>query len=240
MTAPTHQPQASSRLEAFVDGVWIVQQPLRFLGAQVGARMTVVRLDSGALWVHSPVAIDDQLFAELTRLGPIQYLVAPNRLHHLYVADLHRRVPEARLYLAPGLPAKRPDLSAGTEIDEAGVYPWSTEIAHHCVAGLRVLGEVSFWHRSSRTLILTDLAFNIGSETPFFSRQAMWLNDAYGRLRCPRDVRWLFLADRAAFAQSVATMAQWDFDRVILAHGQVVRSGGRQAFEDAFAFARDR
>ena len=237
----THESAATAvssqhHLTVFTEDVWVCRQPLRFLGVQVGTRMTIVRLETGALWVHSPVAVDEEKAAEICGLGPVSFIVAPNRLHHLFVAPFRDRWSEASVFLAPGLSSKRPDLEPAITLQGEATYSWSAEIEHECVSGLRTLGEVAFFHRRSRTLLLTDLAFNIGRDTPFWSRQAMWLNDAYGRLRCPRDVRWLFVADRDAFARSIRRIADWDFDRITIAHGHVVRSEGRRAFEDAFRF----
>lgn len=41
-------------------------------------RMTIIRLSSGALWIHSP----EKLVDELAALGTVEYLVSPNKLHH--------------------------------------------------------------------------------------------------------------------------------------------------------------
>ena len=237
-TALANTAAPAQALDPLAENVWAVKRRLRFLGAEVGTRMTVVRLNAGGLWLHSPVPLSNELAKQLADLGPIRHLVAPNRMHHLFIGQVHEQAPDAGLFIAPGLAEKRPQLAAGTVLENGVEYPWSGEIDHHCVGGLRVLGEVVFCHRPSRTLILTDLAFNIGNEAPFFSRLFHRLNGAYGRLRCPRDVRWLFVARRKELAESLRVIDSWDFDRVVMAHGNVVREGGRQAFEDAFSFVR--
>ena len=37
-----------------------------------GIRMTVVRLESGGLWLHSPIRIDSSLAEELKEIGPVE------------------------------------------------------------------------------------------------------------------------------------------------------------------------
>ena len=91
--------------------LWVAETPLRLLGLEVGARMTVVRLPGSKLLLHSPVATSDELVREVQALGSVAYLVAPNRLHHLFVADWKRACPDASIHVAPGLDSKRADLS---------------------------------------------------------------------------------------------------------------------------------
>lgn len=48
-------------------GLWTFHQPLSVLGAEIGTRMTVIRLENGGLLVHSPI----RLTADLVRV-PVQ------------------------------------------------------------------------------------------------------------------------------------------------------------------------
>ena len=43
--------------------LWIADSPLRFLGLEVGARMTVVRLPGPKLLLHSPIAATEKILA---------------------------------------------------------------------------------------------------------------------------------------------------------------------------------
>ena len=99
--------------------LWIADSSLRFVGLEIGARMTVVRLPGGELLIHSPIAATEDLVGEVKALGSVAYLVAPNRFHHLFVAEWLEACPEASIYVAPGLDEKRPDLEiSGVLTDE--------------------------------------------------------------------------------------------------------------------------
>lgn len=98
-------------LERLADDLWVAERPQSFYGLPVGTRMTVMRLSGGRLLLHSPVALDAELRAELDALGQVLYAVAPNRVHHLYAGYVAKLYPQARLWVAPGLERKRPDLS---------------------------------------------------------------------------------------------------------------------------------
>jgi len=97
-------------LRALDENIWIAERPQRFYGLEVGTRMTVIRLADRSLLLHSPVALDSDLRSQLDAIGDVRYAVAPNRVHHLYAGDVGKAYPGARLWLAPGLERKRPDL----------------------------------------------------------------------------------------------------------------------------------
>ena len=46
----------------------------------------------------------------------------------------------------------------------------------------------------------------------------------------------MMIRDRKAARASVAKILEWEFDRVIVTHGDVVRSGGHAKVAQAFAF----
>lgn len=223
-------------LQRVTDDVWVVSRPLRFFGVQVGTRMTVVRLGDGGVWLHSPVPIDDALAAALAAIGPVRHIVAPNHLHHLFAGDAKRRYPEARLHVAPGLVQKRSDLEHDSILAPDVPPPWGTEILRHVVRGLRVLGEVVFFHVPTRTLVVSDLVFNFGRDAPWATRLFGRLTGTYGHVGCPLELRLFFISDEAAFGASIAAIAQWDFERIVVAHGDIAARDAKEAFRRAFAF----
>lgn len=226
-------------LAPFVEGVlWTTWRPLRFHGIEMGTRMTVCKLSDGALFVHSPVAPDAVLLAALRELGPVEHVVAPNKLHHLSVAEFAAHVPDARTYASPDLPARRPDLRFDVVLGDAPRPGWSRDLDQCLVSGRFFLDEVVFLHRASGTLILTDLCEEGNDEWPFASRLVARLGGIYQRHGPPRDMKWSLGRDKPALRRAVERILSWDFDRMILAHGRLVETGARQLFERAYAFAR--
>src|SRR2546423_388073 len=90
--------------------LWVCEQPLKFLGVEVGCRMTLARLPGNQLLLPSPVRPDAALRAEVDTLGAVRWVIAPNRFHHLFVGHWLAAYPNAQAYAAPGLPKKRPDV----------------------------------------------------------------------------------------------------------------------------------
>lgn len=222
-----------STLRALAEGLWVAEAPLRFLGLELGARMTVVRLPAGGLLVHSPIAASPSLLSQVRALGPVARLVAPNRFHHLFVGEWRRAFPDASLELAPGLAAKRPDLQPAHVLgDGPGADP-SGGLDQVLLAGIPMTNEVVFFHRASATLIGTDLAFHIGPESPPLTRAAFRAMGAYGCLG-PTPLERLLVRDPAAFRGSLERILALPFERVVVAHGAVCETGGRAALERGY------
>ena len=207
--------------------LWVTEAPLRFLGLEVGARMTVVRLPNGDLFLHSPIALDEALRAEIDALGRVAFLVAPNKLHHLFLGDWVDAYPDADLYLAPGLDAKRKDLSAKGVLGDAPEPGWSEVLDQVALQGFSFANEVVFFHRPSRTVILTDIAFNVGPESATLTRAFFKMNGVYEKLS-PTVLEKILIRDRAAFRIGLERILEWPFERVIVSHGAVKETGGRE------------
>jgi hypothetical protein len=220
-------------MRQLAEDLWVVERPLRFAGLALGARMTVVRLRDGGLFLHSPVALDDDLRAALLRLGPPRHAVAPNRMHHLFIGDYRGAFADIRLYAAPGLAEKRSDLAFDEVLSDAAPAAWADQLDQAVFAGQPSVNEVVFCHRASRSLLACDLAFNIGREAPPWTRLALRLIGGHGHFG-PTLLERLLVRDRAAARSSLARILAWDFERVVVAHGAVLESGGHAALRDAY------
>ena len=215
--------------------LWVVERRQRFLGLEVGTRMTVIRLADGSLLLHSPVALDQELCAALDALGPVRFAVAPNRVHHLYAGEVVRAYPQARLWVGPGVEEKRPDLEIAGVLDDEAPPEWRDQVDQTFFRGRPYENEVVFLHRASRTLILCDLAFHFGPQLPLTTRLVARVLGSYRRFG-PSRFDPLLIRDRTAARSSLERILGWDFDRVILAHGDVVERGGRAALREGYAW----
>ncbi len=213
--------------------LWTADAPLRFLGLEIGTRMTVVRLPGPKLWLHSPVPAAMDLVREVRALGPVADLVAPNRLHHLYVGEWKQAFPEARIHAAPGLDTKRRDLEIASVLGETPDPDWADVIDQVVLDGFPMANEVVFFHRPSATLIASDLAFNIGESSPASTRVAFRMLGAYGKL-APSLAERILIRDRPAFRRSLEKILEWPFERVVIAHGEVTEKGARESLERGY------
>jgi len=220
---------------ALAADLWVTERTQRFLGVEMGTRMTVVRLADGGLFVHSPVRLDAETRRDLDALGTVRAVVAPNKYHHLYVTKYCTAYPTAEVYAAPGLEQKRPDLRFHGVLGDDAPLLWVGQIDQLVFRALAVTNDVVFCHRRSRTLIMTDLVFNMRASRSLLTRAFFKMDDAWGKFGPSRLWR-LLIRDHPTARAAVDRILGWDFDRVIMAHGDVLDSGGREALRSGFGW----
>ena len=220
--------------ELFVpDAIWTVTEPFSFLGIPVGARMTVVRLASGELWVHSPVGTDHALRRELDALGPVRHVVVPSRFHYLCAAEFHGHYPDARVYVSPAAAPKLGKLRIAGVLGDEPEPAWAGELEQLGIRGHRFMDEVLFFHPAARTLIVTDLLLSTHADSPWIARLAGRLGGFYERPAPPPELRFTF-KDPVAWRECLERVLAWDFERIVVSHGHVISTGGKQVLRRAF------
>ena len=224
-----------AQLQALATDVWVIDHPLRVGGLHLGTRTTLVRLASGGLWMHSPGPLSPQLTADIAALGVVQALVAPNAMHHRYLTHNARAFPQATVYVSPALSEKLKTALAYEVLQTETPPLWRDDLRQHFIDGMPKLQEYVFLHRASQTLILTDLAFHIRHSDAWFTRLFMHLNGAYGHFGPSRIFRTL-VKNRAALRASLAHLQKWEFERIIVAHGDILEHDGKAAMQTRYAW----
>jgi hypothetical protein len=220
--------------ELAANQLWVADMPASRLGFEFGARMTIVRLSSGDLFIHSPIELDATLKRELDALGAVRYVVSPYRMHFMHLLDFAQAYPEARFYASPGLGQMEGVTFDGVLGDKAEPE-WAADLEQVVIRGNVLDNEVDFFHRASRTLILTDLCFNIPSERSLTTRVMARFLGVLETCAPTRTFR-LLTRNRVATRKCIEHILAWDFDRIILAHGKIVESGGKMLLRTNFSW----
>jgi hypothetical protein len=224
--------------------VWIVDGPeVRFYRMAFPTRMVVVRLTNGDLWLHSPVGHTQWLARDLEVQGPIRHLVAPNWIHYAGIPGWQAAYPGALTWAAPGVRERAAKMGVkirwDRDLGETAPGDWAGQIEQIVVPGSRMHREVVFFHRASRTLILTDLIENFEpGRVGFWQRPLLRLAgvlDPDGR--APVDMRMSFRRGRNSLSAAVERMIGWAPERVILAHGRWYDRDGVGELRRAFRWA---
>ena len=216
------------------DGLFVVEG--RWKRSPFERKMTVILLASGEVAVHSAIAMDEAGMAALEAIGRPAWILVPNSLHYAEAGWYAERYPSARVLVPAAARGKLFEKIRRIDgsIDDDWPEALRGELAVVPLQGTRT-GEVAFVHAPSRTLVLTDAAFHYeGDDLPWLARTFMRVNRAYGRFGPSRIFTSFVVTDREAFNASMEAVLEHDFDRVIVSHGRVLATGGKDAIRDAF------
>ena len=174
------------RREVLKDRIWTFDQIQGVFYAVVPIRMTVVRLDSGGLFVYAPVAPTPEcvrLVKELVaKYGDVKYIILPTASgleHKVFVGPFARHFPLAQVFVAPsqwsfplnlplswlGFPKERTQVLPEHSTDA----PFADELDYAVLdmnLGRGAFVEVAFFHRRSRTLLVTDSVLSVPEDPP--------------------------------------------------------------------------
>lgn len=175
----------------------------------------------------SPVGGD----AERAVLKTVEALVAPSLLHHLHLADARRLAPYAALWAPPGFAEKLPELG---EVNVLGRDPWPfyDELDFEVIEGAPKRNEVAFFHRASATLYTADVVFNIHGDSGWLSKLTLRAMGVYQRFAMMKPWKH-WVKNRGAFLESMERVLAWPFDRIVMAHGDIVETGGKELLRRA-------
>jgi Domain of unknown function (DUF4336) len=233
---PSQVGPPAAEIKPVAPDLWVVETPLRFRGIEVGRRMTIVRLASGALFIHSPAPLTAGLREALDQLGDVRFVVPASNMHgHLFMEQYRAAYPEVEIFSAPGLDRKRKDLAFDAMLGSAPDPRWREDIDHLPVLGHRFVTEIVFLHRPSRTLIVGDLCMRIGDSAPAPMRAVARATRRYAQLT-PTPMFRLGLRNRMAARRSLDRILEWDFERVIVGHGELLETGGRDELRSAYSW----
>lgn len=220
-----------SPLEVFIpDSLWLGGYFVSLGGARVNARMTIVKLQSGQILIHSPCAFDAALTAEVAALGPVAAIIAPGNFHWLHVRSCQQAFPGAVTYICPGVDKRAKDLHFDVVLFDEAPPLWSGELSQVSLEGTRLMREVAFFHRASKTLILVDLVENVTATTPGINFLLRLVFRSVGMWNRPRPAPeyWFAWGDKARVRECLKRILAWDFERVILSHGDLITQDAKQ------------
>jgi len=177
------------RRELVPGSIWSLEQEQALDVLAMNIRTTVVKLKStGSLVVFSPQAPTREFFELLDELGVVEHVVLPTYAleHKVWLPPLSRRYPRAKVWVTEGIWSVPVDLplewlgieKTGTLTVNRGGLPddaertpsWLDELDYRVLrvdtAGANPYIETCFYHRESRSLLVTDLVLSIPTYPP--------------------------------------------------------------------------
>lgn len=232
--------------------VTTTSMPFSRLGhIKIGGRGTIVRLQSGALAVFSPVALTEEVKQKVAEMGDVKYIAALDIEHHIYLGPWHAAYPTAKVLGPEGLPEKRAR-QKNEDVPFAHVFTknnpltsidpeFDAEFSYEYVYAHQNK-EIVFLHRPSKTLIQADLMFNYPATEQYsktgLSATSGILTKLFGAItstsgNAQKRMIWYGTgsADRNGFSNSMKNINKWDFEKIIPCHGDVIESNSKGIFQ---------
>ncbi len=232
--------------KALAPNIGIVDGPFEYLtigGIRLPlpftTRMTVVRLANGDLFLHSPIAFNAALAEDLRSRGVIRHLVSPNQFHYAHIGEWADAFPEAITWgsaqAQKRAQSRRVNVRFTTHLSDTAPAEWKEEIDQTLVPG-GIFKEFAFFHKSSKTLILTDTIINIElhkiNQPWRFATRLTGMHYPFGQvffgMRLPQLLQRT--RTRAAFAK----IRSWRPKRIVLSHGRCFDENAAETVQRIF------
>lgn len=219
------------------DNIWVHEDSMNMLGAPLGLRMTVVRLSTGGLWVHSPTALSAALQQQVDALGEVHYLVAASNNHSKWLQDWCEAYPEAEVYVSAGIPCKVP-LSNYHILQQGMENVWAEDLAWETMPSVPLFNETVFYHVPSQSLIVTDFIQHYPEQDVYDGMVGMmtkYVFEPIGFKGCcvaPPLKMGFTLKDKPGFRRFIEKIQAWDFTRIVVTHGEIIEDDAKSVFND--------
>lgn len=213
------------------DNLWTKRYPLTTAGMAMGRNVSVIRLESGKLIIHSTAPFSPGEIADIEAFGEPGWLVDATNFH-----DTHSRDGVGAL---PGLPYLVPEgFRAPESVAIRRLTPppdeWRDEVEVIALGGMPRINEHVFYHRRSKALILCDLVFHLTENFDRRTRRIFhWFSGSKEPLANTRLFRF-FIRDRDAFEKSLRRVLSLDFEILVMGHGEPILGEGREKLRNVF------
>jgi hypothetical protein len=208
-----------------MSAIQFFESSLRFpAGNHLPLRATLVRMTSGENILISPIQFDQNQLLDLQK-NPPTLILAPNNFHHLHISSASKSFPTAKLAAAPDLQTKRADVAWDYILDEVS-WPHHDELQMIFIGGAPKWNECVFYHKATRTLITTDLFFNLKNLSNSFSNILFKIMGSFNKPAVSRLLK-ILTRDKAQLKKDVSRVLDLDFDRLVMAHGEIIETGAK-------------
>jgi len=223
--------------------VWIFSKPFaRFGFIPVGGRSTAIKLPDGGVWVLASTPLNDETKKKINELGPVKYIIGPDAVHHLYLGEFKKEYPDAKLIAVEEAIKKKE--SEGLVFDGAwGKDPSDTKYGFEdaiqaCYFSGYANKDVAFYHAQSKSLIQADLLFNLPPTEQYSTSKPPRTIPFIGNFTPESWIHKRFVSsmevDKESMRRDAKTVANWDFERIIPCHGDVVEKDGNRAWRELY------
>ncbi len=200
-------------MRKLANNIW-VHEHIIYLedGRELPLRLTAVRLSNKKLWIHAPTPLTNVLKMQISKVGDVGYLCSANNLHNMFFMDWVKSYPQAEPWVSAGIPEKLSDLNHYNVLKK---NVWSDDFDATSMRRVPKFDETVFFHYKSKSLIVTDLVQHHTQKGVFLA---------------PPLHRKGIIQDQKAFSDFISHIKKWDFNRIIVAHGDIIEVQAKHQF----------
>lgn len=201
-------------------------------GLKLPGRSLVYR-ENGRVILFSPGPFTEEEYKKIHDFGQVVAVVAPNMMHHKWAPVALAKFPQAKLFRPEGLEEKEPALAhRGEAFDRIGFLNFK-DMEFQVIGGMPKIQECVFYFKQDKVLYVQDMVFHILKPASFLSGLMLTLAGTKGRLATSKLMNFL-VKDEGVFKRDVAKVFDWNFDKVIMAHGEPLLQDGKFRLQEAY------
>jgi len=228
--------------------VWTFSVPFsRFGFVPLGGRSTAIKLADGGVWVLASTPLNDDTKRKLNELGPVRFIIGPDAVHHLYLGEFKKEYPAAKLIAVEEAIQKKAGegliFNGSWGRDPPGTKYGFEDSIQACYFSGFSNKDVAFYHPESKTMMQADLLFNLPPTEQYSKSKLSGKVPIIGKLTpyswAHKRFLWSMGVDKEAMKRDAKTVANWDFERIIPCHGDVIEKDGNKAWREAYKFFLD-
>jgi len=208
-----------------------------------GGRSTAIKLSTGDVWVLASSPLTPDTKTAIDKLGPVKWIMGADAVHHLYLAPFKKAYPDAKVIGVEALIAKKK--AEGLVLDGAyGADPPDTKYGFEdeikaCYFSGFANKDVAWFHIASKTLVVADLLFNLPGTEQYSKSKSSPKVPIFGKFDpwggFHKRFVWSQGKDQDAMRRDAKIVASWDFNRIIMCHGDVIETDGSKAWAAAYS-----
>lgn len=203
----------------------VKQMPL----VKLPVRSTLISIGNRSVLISPGSALTVE---ELKSLGKVTDIIAPNLIHSAGIPKAHQVFPDAKIWGPPGAKVAKPNIPWTHEITSAN-WPFQNEMPIVMIEGSPQLNEIVFFHRESKTLIVTDLVFNLVDARGLGAWIIFNIFGTYQRFAVSKLLLKKYTKDKETLKKSVKEVLSFDFKSIVMGHGREVTSNAKEKLQAA-------
>ncbi len=223
--------QPHEKIVALAENLWTVEGTIRMPPGPLPRRMTIARLQSGALVIFSAIALNETEMHRIEAFGEPSILIVPNAFHRQDAAAWKARYPDMRVVTPTGA---RTAVEQVVPVDDCeGLFSDETiqfqpvPGTEGCESALVVTSE------NGTTLVVNDLIGNVRNARGIMKWVLRAMGFAGKAPQVPRAYKARAIKDKGAVAEQFRNWAALPrLKRILVSHGAVIDADPEQVLYD--------